>query len=282
MIGKVLIALLLCCAICSGQSTMTFPGGPQQPAQADTDSDTSARSCRTAEDQGYEPHQCPDPQEKIKGKTQARPRDSATDKEKLEDETRPSESTRKSGPITARSEFERFAEDGVGHPLKVYGRRLFNEVPSTFAPADHIPVPANYAIGPGDQLLIRAWGKIDLDSRVTVDRNGQISLPKVGTLDVVGLRYDQLDGYLRSAIGALYKGFELNVTLGQLRSIQVFVLGSARQPGAYTVSSLSTLVNALLASGGPSETGSMRHIQLRRGPLLDERFRYLRPPAERR
>jgi len=129
---------------------------------------------------------------------------------------------------------------------------------------DRVPVPADYVIGPGDQLLIRVWGKIDLDARVTVDRNGQIFLSKVGTLSVAGLRYEQLESFLHSAIANLYKDFELNVTMGQLRSIQIFILGSARQPGAYTVSSLSTLVNALFASGGPSATGSMRHIQLRR------------------
>jgi protein involved in polysaccharide export with SLBB domain len=83
-------------------------------------------------------------------------------------------------------------------------------------------------------------------------------------LTVAGLRYAQVEGYLHSAIGALFKDFQLNVALGQLRSIQIFVLGNARQPGAYTVSSLSTLVNALFASGGPSATGTMRHIQLRR------------------
>ncbi len=169
------------------------------------------------------------------------------------------------GPLTTKSDFERFAEDGTGHRLAVYGRRLFDEVPTTFAPVERVPVPADYVLGPGDELLIRAWGKIDLDSRVTVDRNGQVYLPRIGTLNVAGLRYDQLEGYLHAAIGALFKDFELNVALGQLRSIQIFVLGSARQPGAYTVGSLSTLVNALFASGGPSATGSMRHIQLRRG-----------------
>jgi protein involved in polysaccharide export with SLBB domain len=147
----------------------------------------------------------------------------------------------------------------------VYGRQLFDEPPSTFAPLDRIPVPANYVVGPGDELLIRVWGKIDLDGHVTVDRNGQISLPRVGTLTVAGLRYEQLESFLRNAVGNLYKDFQLNVTMGRLRSIQVFVLGSARQPGAYTVSSLSTLVNALFASGGPSATGTMRRIQLRRG-----------------
>jgi protein involved in polysaccharide export with SLBB domain len=169
------------------------------------------------------------------------------------------------GPLTAKSDFEQFAEDATGLPLPVYGRQLFDEVPTTFAPVEHIPVPADYMLGPGDELLIRAWGKIDLDSRVTVDRNGQIYLPKVGSLTVAGLRYAQVEGYLHSAISALFKDFELNVTLGQLRSIQIFVLGSARQPGGYTVSSLSTLVDALFAAGGPSASGTMRHIQLRRG-----------------
>jgi protein involved in polysaccharide export with SLBB domain len=169
------------------------------------------------------------------------------------------------GPLTQKSEFEKFVEDATGRPLPVYGRQLFDEVPTTFAPVEHIPVPADYVLGPGDELLIRAWGKIDLDSRVTVDRNGQIYLPKVGSLTVAGLRYEQAEGYLHSAIGALFKDFELNVAMGQLRSIQIFVLGSARQPGGYTISSVSTLVDALFASGGPSATGTMRHIQLRRG-----------------
>jgi protein involved in polysaccharide export with SLBB domain len=181
-------------------------------------------------------------------------------------------SVRIAGPLSARSDFEKFAEDAAGYTLQVYGRQLFNEVPSTFAPVDRIPVPANYALGPGDELLIRTWGKIELNARVTVDRNGQISLPRVGTLNVLGLRYEQLEGYLRTAIGSIYKDFELNVTLGQLRSIQIFVLGSARRPGAYTVSSLSTLVNALFASGGPSATGTMRNIQLRRGDRLLTEF----------
>jgi protein involved in polysaccharide export with SLBB domain len=174
-------------------------------------------------------------------------------------------SSRIVGPLTQKSAFEQFAEDATGRRLPVYGRQLFDEAPTTFAPVENVPVPADYVLGPGDELLIRAWGKIDLDSRVTVDRNGQISLPKVGALTVAGLHSDQVEGYLHSAISALYKDFELNVALGQLRSIQIFILGSARQPGEYTVSSLSTLVDALFASGGPSATGSMRRIQLRRG-----------------
>ena len=168
-------------------------------------------------------------------------------------------------PITVRSEFELFAEDAAGQALPVYGRQLFIQVPSTFAPMDHVPVPANYVMGAGDELFIRVWGKVGLQSRVVVDRNGQIFIPRVGALTISGIRYDQLENYIRSAIANLYKDFEVNVSMGQLRSIQIFVLGNARQPGVYTVSSLSTLVTALFASGGPAASGSMRRIELRRG-----------------
>ena len=173
-------------------------------------------------------------------------------------------SSRIVGPLRTKSEFQQYAEDATGRQLPVYGRQLFDQVPTTFAPVENVPVPADYVLGPDDQLLIRAWGKIELNSRVTIDRNGQISLPRVGTVTVAGLRYAQVESYLRSSIGALFKDFDLNVTLGQLRTIQIYILGSARQPGAYTVSSLSTLVDALFASGGPSATGTMRDIQLRR------------------
>ncbi len=122
----------------------------------------------------------------------------------------------------------------------------------------------DYLIGPGDEILIRAWGQIDLDGKLVVDRGGEVFLPKVGALSVAGLKYQQLPEYFRTAIGRVFRNFDLTVSLGQLRSIQVFVVGQARRPGSYTVSSLCTLVNALFASGGPSGTGSMRHIQLKR------------------
>jgi polysaccharide biosynthesis/export protein len=176
----------------------------------------------------------------------------------------PTPQTRTVGPITSKSEFERLAEDGEGSPMPVYGRQLFDQVPTTFAPISEAPVPSDYVIGPGDELMIRIWGKIDLDTHVTVDRNGQFFLPRIGTLNVAGLHYSQLQSYIQAAVGNLYKDFNLNVTMGHLRSIQIFVLGSARQPGVYTVGSLSTLVDALFASGGPSATGSMRRIELRR------------------
>src|SRR6266700_853774 len=162
-------------------------------------------------------------------------------------------------------EFQEFVASALGYKLQIFGQSLFRYVPSTFAPLDQVPVTPDYLIGPGDELVLRAWGQIDVvNYRATVDRTGSIYLPKVGVISVAGVRYDQLNGYLKSEIGRVFKNFELNVTMGQLRSIQVFVVGQVRRPGSYTISSLSTLVNALFASGGPSERGSMRQISLKR------------------
>ncbi len=170
------------------------------------------------------------------------------------------------------SEFQEFVARSLDRRLSLYGYNLFERVPTTFAPVDRIPVTDDYVIGPGDEVLIRAWGQIDMDGRLVVDRGGEIFLPKVGTLSVAGLRYQQLPEYLRTAIGRVFRNFDLTVNLGQLRSLQVFVVGQARRPGSYTVSSLSTLVNALFVSGGPSSSGSMRHIQLKRNNLVVTEF----------
>ena len=167
-------------------------------------------------------------------------------------------------PGYRRTEFEKFVSASLGQELPLFGHQFFENVPTTFAPVDHVPVRADYVIGPGDELLIRAWGKIDLDARVVVDRAGQIYLPRVGSISVAGLRYEQLSSYLHSEVGKYFRDFDLSVTMGQLRSIQVYVLGYARRPGTYTVSSLSTLMNAVFASGGPAANGSMRHIELKR------------------
>ena len=163
------------------------------------------------------------------------------------------------------TDFQLLVQSSLGQVLPIYGASLFENVPSTFAPADHIPVTADYVIGPGDELMIRAWGQIDLDVHARVDRNGNVFLPKVGSVNVSGLKYAQIEDFMRSHIGRIYQNFDLNVTMGDLRSIDIYVVGQVTRPGRYTVSSLSTLTNAIFASGGPSPHGSMRDVQLKRG-----------------
>ena len=164
-----------------------------------------------------------------------------------------------------RHEFQDFLFTSTGRVLPIFGKSLFDDVPSTFAPVDNIPVTPDYVIGPGDELHIRAWGSVDIDYRVIVDRNGTIAIPRVGVVNVAGVRYQDLALFMKNAVSRVFRGFELTVSLGQLRSIQIFVVGHSRKPGSYTVSSLSTLVNAIFAAGGPSNRGSMRSVQLKRG-----------------
>ncbi len=120
-------------------------------------------------------------------------------------------------------------------------------------------------IGPGDELRIRVWGQLSFQANVRVDRTGDVYLPQVGPVHVANLPFSELETHLRAAIGRVYHNFDLTVDLGQIRSIQIYLAGAARRPGVYTVSSLSTLVDALFAGGGPSTQGSLRHIELRRG-----------------
>ncbi len=170
------------------------------------------------------------------------------------------------------TDFQRFVASSIGQVLPIFGASLFERVPSTFAPLDRIPVTADYVVGPGDQILLRVWGQVNLDLELTVDRAGAIFVPQAGNINVAGLEFQQLTGYLRSQLERVFRNFDLNVNMGQLRSIQIFVMGQARRPGSYTVSSLSTLVNALFASGGPSGQGSMRLIQLKRGAEVVTEF----------
>jgi protein involved in polysaccharide export with SLBB domain len=172
-------------------------------------------------------------------------------------------------PLT---EFQKFVASTTHLVLPVYGANLFRRIPSTFSPVDMAPVPADYVIGPGDELRIRIWGQVSMQTNVRVDRSGEIYLPQVGQVHVAGLTFADLDEHMRQAVGRVFHNFDLSVDLGQIRAIQVYVSGEARRPGVYTVSSLSTLVDALFASGGPSVEGSMRAIELRRGATLVTRF----------
>lgn len=170
------------------------------------------------------------------------------------------------------TEFQKFIAGSIGKRLPMYGYDTFGSSPTTFAPVDHVPVTPDYTVGPGDEVDIRVWGQIDADLHLQVDRLGQIYIPKVGNLNVSGLKYQDLKSYIRTAVGRNFRNFNLEVNLGQLRSIQIYVVGQARRPGSYTVSALSTLVNALFASGGPSGAGSMRHIQLKRQDKIVTEF----------
>lgn len=183
----------------------------------------------------------------------------------------PSTSAQRPLPPQRPSEFQRFVQTATGRLLPVFGASFFGPPADTFAPVDNVPVSADYTVGPGDEIIVKAWGSIDIDFRAVVDRNGQINLPRVGSFTVAGVRAADLEKQLRAQIGRLYTNFNLNVTLGQMRGVKVFVVGPAQLAGVFTLSGQSTLLSAVVAAGGPGANGSMRRISLRRdGQVVSE------------
>jgi protein involved in polysaccharide export with SLBB domain len=127
------------------------------------------------------------------------------------------------------------------------------------------PVPSDYLVQPGDEVLLTVWGSVDAELRLVVDRAGRISVPRIGTIAVGGVKQADLQEVIGRRVAQVFKNFQLSTSLGQLRGIRVYVAGYVARPGSLTVSSLSTLVSALMRSGGPTAAGSFRNVQLRRG-----------------
>ncbi len=154
-------------------------------------------------------------------------------------------------------------------PLEPYGYDLFAGAPTTFEPLTDIPVPADYILGPGDTLNVQLFGKESATYTLPVNRDGSLQLPDLGPISVVGLSFEAAREAIARKIENEKIGITANITLGELRSIRVFVLGEAYQSGSYSVSSLSTITNALFLAGGIRESGSLRNIQLKRqGKLI--------------
>jgi len=148
--------------------------------------------------------------------------------------------------------------------LKPFGYDLFAGYASTFAPATDVPVPPDYVVGPGDMINVQLVGNTKGTYGLVVSRDGQINFPELGPIAVSGMHFDQLRATLEKRVRDQMIGTQVSVSMGELRSIRVFVLGDAEQPGSYTVSGLSTITNALYVSGGIKKIGSLRNIELKR------------------
>jgi len=162
--------------------------------------------------------------------------------------------------------------DGSDAALKPFGYDLFAGVPSTFAPASAIPVAADYVIGPGDVVEVQLFGNTNASYSLRVDRRGTITFPSVGAITVAGMSFDDMRQLLKQRVAQQFIGVEASITLGELRSMRVFVLGDVQRPGSYVVSSLSTMTNALFVSGGVKLIGSLRDVQLKRSGKLITRL----------
>ena len=146
-----------------------------------------------------------------------------------------------------------------------YGMSFFRRPPSTYAPVTRVPVTAGYLIGPGDHLVINLWGMVEDSFEVSVNRDGIANVPHIGSVRLAGFTLEEAKSALKKDFDKYFNGYQMNVTMGAMRSVTVYVTGDVRRPGAYTVSSFATLVNALMVSGGPSGTGTLRGIELKRG-----------------
>jgi len=171
-------------------------------------------------------------------------------------------------PVRENSITESAATDNA---LKPFGYDLFAGAPTTFSPVTEIPIPVDYVIGPGDTVQVQLYGKENRQYELMVDREGLLQFPGIGPVVVAGMRFDELKNNLQRRIKKQMPGVQIHVSLGELRSMRIFVLGDVNRPGAYTVSSLSTMTNALFVSGGVRPIGSLRNVQLkRRGKLIQQ------------
>lgn len=163
-------------------------------------------------------------------------------------------------------EFEAYVQGLAGRETRRFGSDLM--LPERTGRAESetsAEVPADYVVGIGDELRVTIWGSVEADLRLLVDRSGRIVIPRVGPVLVAGVKQSDLGALLEQRVSQVFRNFKLSASLGKVRSIRVYLTGFAAKPGSYTVSALSTLVNAVMLAGGPSKAGSMRKIELRRG-----------------
>jgi len=154
--------------------------------------------------------------------------------------------------------------------LQPFGYDIFSDPSQGFTPVDQLAAPDDYTLGPGDHLLLNLWGRVDANIDLIVDRHGKVFIPQAGEVVVHGSTLAEAEKNIRASLNEVYSNFNMNLTLGPLRSMTVFVFGEVQRPGAYTVSSLTTVFNALYHAGGPNDRGSLRRIRMMRGDRLIE------------
>ena len=158
------------------------------------------------------------------------------------------------------------AKDSTGS-LPIFGASLFEQELLSFEPNLNIATPQNYLIGAGDQLVVDVFGVSDITKKLVVSPEGTIRYPNLGPIAVAGLSIENATARIKKSLASIYPGINagsvrVQVSLGQIRSIRVTLIGEVKKPGTVTVSSLSTLMNALYLSGGPTAIGSLRNIEL--------------------
>ena len=156
--------------------------------------------------------------------------------------------------------------------LPIYGQFLFDGEYSTFAPSNNMPVPNNYVMGAGDSLRVLMYGINDAEMNLIVNRNGDINFPELGNITIAGMTFTEASEYIQTRVSKQMIGAEVSISIGRLRTINIFMAGEATVPGAYSVSGLSTVSQLLFVAGGINDIGSLRNIQIRRSNVLIATF----------
>ena len=182
---------------------------------------------------------------------------------------------KKEGPKKANAlppnEFQKYLMDTTGKWYGLYGSDFFENVRNNLNDGSKAPVGDDYLLGVGDQLLVRIWGSTSGETQVIIDRSGEVSFPKLGTLKLAGVKSSHAEAVVKSFFARNFKDFEISVSLGRLRNITVFVVGQSRFPGSYSLNSQATLTTGMFISGGPNASGSIRRVQIKRnGVVLSE------------
>lgn len=159
-------------------------------------------------------------------------------------------------------------KDPASQSLQPFGYNVFAAQPTSHSPLADIPVPDDYIVGPGDEIRVQLYGKENTGYQLKVNREGQVEFPKLGPIPVAGMSFQQVSETLKSRISEQFIGIESAVSFGSLRTMQIFVMGDAYQPGAYNVNALTTVTQALQVAGGIDTVGSLRKIQVKRGGQL--------------
>ncbi len=146
----------------------------------------------------------------------------------------------------------------------IYGYDFFEFSPSTFAPTDSIAISSSYVLGPGDSLEINLYGNEDLTTEAYISREGELFIPLLGPVNLIGLTFEEANTLLQNKVRSRLIGTEISISLKELRSISIYLLGEAYKPGQYLMSALSTVTNALFVAGGVNKNGSLRNIQIKR------------------
>ena len=153
-----------------------------------------------------------------------------------------------------------------------FGEAIFDREVSTFAPTDDAPVPANYVLGPGDELTVSLFGARNQQFTLSLSRDGTLNFPELGPIRLAGLTFERARQLIQTRVKQQLVGVDAVISMGSLRAINVFMAGEVKAPGAYSVSALTTITQALYASGGSTEIGTLRDIQVKRNGRVVKRF----------